>query len=136
MMDGSSGKDSISASGAAESPNTVNGTVKWFDTRRGFGFIVSPEGEDVFVHYSKVIQDGYRTLKDGWEVSYNPVQGDKGWFAENVKPLGEPPVINSVNDEPTLSEEAEIPTPVIEVRPHQMPTSTPDESSVDTSANS
>lgn len=63
--------------------------VKWFDTRRGFGFIVSPEGNDIFVHYSTIRQEGFRTLEDGEEVEYIAEYGDKGWYALEVYPTGE-----------------------------------------------
>jgi len=64
--------------------------VKWFDTRRGFGFIVSPEGNDIFVHYSCIRQDGFRTLEDGEEVEYVAACGEKGWYALEVYPTGTP----------------------------------------------
>ena len=63
--------------------------VKWFDTRRGFGFIVSPEGDDIFVHYSTIRQEGFRTLEDGEEVEYIAEYGDKGWYALEVYPTEE-----------------------------------------------
>ena len=61
------------------------GQVKWFDVKKGFGFIVGPEGQDVFVHYSSIAADGFRTLKDGEEVEYELVQGEKGYHAEDVR---------------------------------------------------
>ena len=57
------------------------GTVKWFDTKKGFGFIVGPEGQDVFVHFSSIEGDGFRSLKDGETVDYELVRGDKGLSA-------------------------------------------------------
>lgn len=63
-----------------------HGTVKWFDPRKGFGFIVGPEGQDVFVHYSVIMGDGFRALKDGSEVEYDAAQSDKGWRATRVVP--------------------------------------------------
>ncbi len=62
----------------------TNGTVKWFDPKKGFGFIVGPEGQDVFVHYSQIKGDGFRSLKDGEEVDYELIEGDKGWQARDV----------------------------------------------------
>ena len=61
------------------------GTVKWFDTKKGFGFIVGPEGQDVFVHFSSIEGDGFRSLKDGESVDYDIARGDKGFSATRVK---------------------------------------------------
>jgi CspA family cold shock protein len=63
------------------------GSVKWFDTKKGFGFILNPEGKDVFVHYTSIDGDGFRSLKDGEQVEYEQIQGDKGLLAKNVKRL-------------------------------------------------
>ena len=63
----------------------ATGSVKWFDTKKGFGFIVNPEGKDVFVHYSSIDGDGFRSLKDGEQVEYEQVEGTKGLLAKNVK---------------------------------------------------
>ena len=60
------------------------GKVKWFDTRKGWGFIEQENGEDVFVHYSNIQGDGFRKLVDGEEVEFELVQGQKGLHAENV----------------------------------------------------
>ncbi len=66
----------------------VEGTVKWFDARKGFGFIVGPAGQDVFVHYSVIEQEhGFRTLKDGERVQYGAAQGAKGWAATYARAL-------------------------------------------------
>ncbi|MBX3365504.1 MAG: cold shock domain-containing protein [Phycisphaeraceae bacterium] len=62
----------------------VRGTVKWFDPRKGFGFITGPEGQDIFVHYSVIEGDGFRVLKDGSHVIYDASQTDKGWKATRV----------------------------------------------------
>jgi CspA family cold shock protein len=59
--------------------------VKWFDTKKGFGFIVGPEGQDVFVHFSSIEGDGFRSLKDGETVDYDMAQGAKGFSASHVK---------------------------------------------------
>jgi cold shock protein len=61
------------------------GSVKWFDTKKGFGFIVNPDGKDVFVHYTSIDGDGFRSLKDGEQVEYEQIQGEKGLLAKNVK---------------------------------------------------
>ncbi len=61
------------------------GTVKWFDTKKGFGFILNPEGKDVFVHYSCIEGDGFRSLKDGEAVEYEQIEGEKGLLAKTVK---------------------------------------------------
>jgi CspA family cold shock protein len=61
------------------------GNVKWFDTKKGFGFIIGPEGQDVFVHFSSIEGDGFRSLKDGEPVDYDIARGDKGYSATRVK---------------------------------------------------
>ncbi len=60
------------------------GKVKWFDTKKGYGFIVGEEGQDVFVHYTSIQGEGFRALKDGETVSYELVKGEKGDQARNV----------------------------------------------------
>lgn len=62
----------------------ATGPVKWFDPKKGFGFIVGPEGQDIFVHYSKIQGDGFRVLKDGSTVGYDAELQDKGWHATRV----------------------------------------------------
>lgn len=62
----------------------VSGQVKWFDAKKGFGFIVGPNGQDVFVHYSQIEGEGFRSLKDGETVDYELVEGDKGYQAQRV----------------------------------------------------
>ena len=64
------------------------GTIKWFSNTKGFGFIVNEEGaQDIFVHYSSIVSQGYKTLKSGQKVNYEIKQGDKGLHAENVVPV-------------------------------------------------
>ena len=70
------------------------GTVKWFDTKKGFGFIVGPEGQDVFVHFSSIEGDGFRSLKDGETVDYDIAQGAKGYSATRVKRAQAQPTAN------------------------------------------
>lgn len=60
------------------------GVVKWFNDAKGFGFIEHETGRDVFVHYSVIEQDGFKTLKDGEEVNYELREGDKGLNASRV----------------------------------------------------
>ena len=62
----------------------LTGKVKWFDPKKGYGFIIGDEGQDVFVHYTSIAGEGFRTLKDGEVVSYELVVGDKGHQARNV----------------------------------------------------
>jgi cold shock protein len=63
----------------------ATGTVKWFDAKKGFGFILNEQGKDVFVHFSSIEGDGFRSLKDGETVQYEPVQGEKGLSAAKVR---------------------------------------------------
>ena len=65
----------------------VEGTVKWFNDEKGFGFIERQEGKDVFVHFSAINGSGRRTLHEGQRVSMQVSQGQKGPQAENVTPL-------------------------------------------------
>ena len=65
---------------------SIQGEVKWFDPKKGYGFIVGPEGQDVFVHFSQILGDGFRSLKDGEQVDYELVEGDKGLQARDVVP--------------------------------------------------
>ena len=63
------------------------GTVKWFSNEKGYGFISRPEGEDVFVHFSSIEGDGYKTLTEGQEVEFEIVDGPKGKQAASVRPV-------------------------------------------------
>ncbi len=68
-------------------PEQIVGTVKWFNDDKGFGFIAQPDGTEVFVHYSVIIGDGRRTLKEGQKVIMEIIQTDKGPQADNVSPI-------------------------------------------------
>jgi cold shock protein len=62
------------------------GTVKWFNDAKGFGFLSRPNGDDVFVHFSAIQANGFRSLQEGQPVTFDVVKGPKGFQAENVKP--------------------------------------------------
>jgi cold shock protein len=66
----------------------AQGTVKWFSNEKGYGFIARSDGEDVFVHFSAIGGDGYKTLNEGQEVEFDIVDGPKGQQAANVRPVG------------------------------------------------
>jgi CspA family cold shock protein len=63
------------------------GTVKWFNNVKGFGFLGHEGGKDVFVHYSSIQGDGYKSLKEGDPVEFDIVEGEKGPQADQVKPI-------------------------------------------------
>ena len=65
----------------------AHGTVKWFNPEKGFGFISSDDGGDVFVHHTAIIGEGYRSLDEGQKVSFDVTQGQKGPQASNVTKL-------------------------------------------------
>ena len=62
----------------------TNGTVKWFNSEKGFGFITVDGGEDVFAHFSAIQTDGFKTLDEGQKVSFNIVKGARGPQAESI----------------------------------------------------
>ena len=63
------------------------GTVKWFNDAKGFGFLSRQGGEDVFVHHSAIQANGFRSLQEGQAVEFDVTRGKKGWQAENVRVL-------------------------------------------------
>ncbi|MHC4138319.1 MAG: cold shock domain-containing protein [Planctomycetota bacterium] len=63
---------------------TKKGTVKWFDVKKGFGFIQQEDGSEVFVHYSNISGNGFKVLEDGESVEFEVVGGNKGLQAQNV----------------------------------------------------
>lgn len=65
----------------------AQGTVKWFNPEKGYGFISRDDGDDVFVHHTAIIGDGYRSLDEGQRVSFDVTQGKKGPQASNVTKL-------------------------------------------------
>ena len=68
----------------------ASGKVKWFDNRKGFGFIAQDSGQDVFVHFSSIQSSGYKTLLEGEEVVFEVVPSDKGLKAQNVQRANTP----------------------------------------------
>lgn len=65
----------------------ATGTVKWFSNEKGFGFISRPDGDDIFVHFSAIQTEGYRSLAEGQAVEFDIVEGPKGQQAANVRPV-------------------------------------------------
>jgi CspA family cold shock protein len=65
----------------------AEGTVKWFNNDKGYGFISQSDGEDVFVHFSAIMTDGYKSLEEGQAVEFEVTQGPKGKQASNVRPI-------------------------------------------------
>ncbi|MCM1130260.1 MAG: cold-shock protein [Roseburia sp.] len=62
----------------------MKGKVKWFNAEKGYGFIISEEGKEVFVHFSAIVADGYRSLNEGDEVTFDVVESEKGLQAKDV----------------------------------------------------
>jgi cold shock protein len=84
------GLKSVIAKRSTEKSKAVSkeqGTVKWFNASKGFGFIQRQSGEDVFVHFSAIVADGYKSLNDGQAVEFEVTKGPKGLQASNVQPL-------------------------------------------------
>jgi|GEM_PF-525671 len=77
----------VSAPNGSESQK-LRGKIKWFNDAKGFGFIEHPSGKDVFVHFSSIQSEGFKTLKDGDDVEYEVVEGPKGLHAMKVQKIG------------------------------------------------
>lgn len=67
----------------------LNGTVKWFNDAKGYGFIATGDGKDIFVHYSAIVMDGRKTLAEGQQVEFEIADGPKGPQAANVQVMAE-----------------------------------------------
>ena len=65
----------------------MTGTVKWFNSEKGYGFITTDEGQDIFVHYSSINAEGFKTLNEGDQVEFEVQEGDRGPQAANVEKL-------------------------------------------------
>lgn len=63
----------------------MNGKVKWFSAEKGYGFITTEEGQDIFAHFSQINKEGFKTLEEGQEVTFDVVDSDKGQQAENIE---------------------------------------------------
>ena len=63
----------------------MSGTVKWFNSEKGYGFITGDDGVDVFAHYSQIQADGFKNLEEGQKVTFDVTQGQKGLQAENIQ---------------------------------------------------
>jgi CspA family cold shock protein len=81
---GRSGRHEVDSSGGKV---LAQGTVKWFSNEKGYGFIEREDGDDLFVHFSEITMDGYKTLVQGQRVEFEVTQGDKGLQASRVTPI-------------------------------------------------
>lgn len=91
--------------GAAVQPElrNIEGVVKWFDPRKGFGFLVGPQGDDVFVHYSVIEGDGFKVLKDGAYVTFDAAMSGGRWKATRCVRSEKLPEITVVVKKPEAS---------------------------------
>lgn len=103
----------------------MRGQVKWFDPKKGYGFIIGPEGQDVFVHYSHIAAEGFKALRNGEWVDYELAQGEKGWQARGVKGTGEVTEPQIVGAAPAAPAPAPAPAPVSTPRPSSAPAHAP-----------
>ncbi len=83
------------------------GVVKWFNNAKGFGFIEHENGKDVFVHFSVIQDDGYKSLKDGEEVQYEITEGPKGFHATKVVRVNQPAAEGDASQGATLASQIE-----------------------------
>jgi CspA family cold shock protein len=80
-------KKRINENTATGGMNMPTGTVKWFNNRKGYGFVVPDQGdEDVFIHFSSIQMDGFKTLKEGQKIAFEISEGPKGLHATNIQP--------------------------------------------------
>lgn len=86
----------------------AEGLVKWFDPRKGFGFIIGPDGLDVFTHFSAIEGSGFRALVDGSTVVYDAVRTERGWKATRVV---KPPPVAKPQDQARPAENLEVIVP-------------------------
>jgi CspA family cold shock protein len=86
LLNAGSAKRSLIGKVFKKERSMAEGTVKWFNPRKGYGFIADKEGRDIFVHYASISGEGYKTLNEGETVSFDVVEGEKGLRAENVIP--------------------------------------------------
>lgn len=97
----------------------TRGKVKWFDPKKGYGFILGPEGQDVFVHFSQIEGDGFRSLKDGEDVDYELIEGDKGWQAKTVLRV----LIENTENSEAIEDASSSTRSVIDTQPGETPDS-------------
>ena len=76
----------------------ILGTVKWFDDKKGYGFIVNPDGQDAFVHYRSIQQEDYKTLREGQDIEYTHISSDKEWQAAEVAVVSDRKLSHSLRD--------------------------------------
>ena len=81
----------------------IDGVVKWFDPKKGFGFILGPQGQDIFAHFTKIEGDGFKVLKDGSSVNYDAVYSDNCWNATRI--------VRKESDDALLARKAHARTP-------------------------
>jgi CspA family cold shock protein len=84
---GSSGAGPVQGGPVVEGGVLAEGTVKWFSNEKGYGFIEREDGDDVFVHFSAISMDGYKSLREGQRVEFEIVEGGKGLQAANVQAI-------------------------------------------------